>query len=111
MYVTYAINAWGVGLCLRKWRFFRHLGHCCRNSPGIGSRNAEGKLVLAAKKITPTGGGDPVSVILSDWQLGGGVPPVRSVQHWEEECAAPNSVLAKIARSVVRLRRPVPDLC
>jgi len=56
-------------------------------------RMRRGRLVVPGKKITPTGGGDPVSVILSDWQLGGGVPPVRSVRHWEEECVAPNSVL------------------
>ena len=33
-----------------------------------------------------------MSVILGDWQLGGGVLPVLSVRHWEEEGVAPNFV-------------------
>lgn len=42
------------------------------------------------KKITLTGGGDPVSVILGDLRLGGGVSLVKSTLCWEEECTGRN---------------------
>ena len=42
------------------------------------------------QKITLTGGGGPVSVILIDLRLGGGVSPVKSTLCWEEECTGRN---------------------
>ena len=48
----------------------------------------------AAQKITPAGGGGPAGVIWDDWQLGGGVLPIVSRRHWEEECDAANSFSA-----------------